>query len=823
MSKNGIESQNLDEVINNISDIMSNDNDNISETLIKKIIDDYLITIINNKTECQKFFNTLYSVIYPLKIRENSQNNKKEKKRNKKLFAIYPTIYSFNPKLTIFYIDYFLTILNQMITEKNKKHFSFFSLIFSDVIECFYNCKDDNININMKQKEKLYKKFYSFINEILAKNDGISQSFGCLLLTEFIEKCPLIKEQENIDVIFRDLSEYLEDKTFGCKYDLLNCILSLILKVEKLFKPYANLCLFRILDFLTDFDPIKRKLSINIVYTLALFCKEEIIVVKENIIEFLNILKEDNVPEIREVCLETLNIIENSNIQDINNKNGDINGTNNIKTVNSKIYNSNKSRFDMSDEKIFEFSDESNQEDSFAKGNYSTKKTKNNKNKIAIINSNNSNSIKKIKKINSYEECNKLNKGKSKKKIFNNNGNKGNNEQIINKFIKDSTPNNSFKKKSKINMLSNSFKSYINFKDISKNSMNINIYNSPIKNNLKTSEMNSRLNKSTDLRTTNYLSKRNIKNKSQKKNKYKDTNDELYKKFQKEKMLYQEIQKQMKERKPKKVPLSSFVKNKKKIFIRTNDTSKNTKNKKKIDISTRNGEVIENSRKLPQSQSQDHIYHEKQYKESIDSLYSNNKFYKKIKINNNDIEKNDIVDEKINMEPNINKLLEQINIIHEKQNNIFDLINKLKNKINTNYMILNKRITKIENYINNNNDTNAYDNSNSDYKDNKSKEDDYYLYKLLPLISSDNISKLDISTIEDIIMKLCLKSYNNKYDHNNSLIMISFFNQIIRTKINLKANVKKNMKDALNLLKIENNLKLSQNDMFTIDNIIRAI
>ena len=61
---------------------------------------------------------------------------------------------------------------------------------------------------------------------------------------------------------------------FECKLDLLNCTISLIFTGEKNFKPYANLCLFKVLDYLTDEEWMKRKLAINIVYTLVFYCKK---------------------------------------------------------------------------------------------------------------------------------------------------------------------------------------------------------------------------------------------------------------------------------------------------------------------------------------------------------------------------------------------------------------------------------------------------------------------------------------------------------------------------------------------------------------------
>ena len=52
-----------------------------------------------------------------------------------------------------------------------------------------------------------------------------------------------------------------DDKYFECKLDLLNWTISLIFAVEAKFKPYVNICLFMILDYLTDMDWMKRKLA----------------------------------------------------------------------------------------------------------------------------------------------------------------------------------------------------------------------------------------------------------------------------------------------------------------------------------------------------------------------------------------------------------------------------------------------------------------------------------------------------------------------------------------------------------------------------------
>lgn len=91
---------------------------------------------------------------------------------------------------------------------------------------------------------------------------------------------------------------------------MLYCTIKLIIVSKKKFGVYCNLYLFSILDYLTDDDWKIRKISIEIIYLLTNYCKAEILSVKDNIIEFLNILKDDKVPQVKEICFMTLNFIE---------------------------------------------------------------------------------------------------------------------------------------------------------------------------------------------------------------------------------------------------------------------------------------------------------------------------------------------------------------------------------------------------------------------------------------------------------------------------------------------------------------------------------
>ena len=333
MSEDSFEEENLDEFMIKASKILiEKEKPNPDKNSIMESLKQHLLSIYENKEEMDNFFKTINSVIFSedLKI------------IHKECFILYPIIFSFNPKLSLNYFNYFIDTLHISITEENKNFFIFFSEIFSEIMQIlFYSEKNKNI-INKKfmldksGKKILFNKIMNFCEENIKTNKKLEQSFGCLILTEFIEKCPLVKEEKNLEYIFKQISDYLDDRWFECKLDLLNCTMSLIFSVENKFKPYANTCLFRVMDYLTDTDPLMRKLSINIIYTLVFYCKEEILEVKDNIIEFLNVLKEDENDEIKEICKKILEFIQDDS-NNINSNNITIKNQkeNNIKILNN--------------------------------------------------------------------------------------------------------------------------------------------------------------------------------------------------------------------------------------------------------------------------------------------------------------------------------------------------------------------------------------------------------------------------------------------------------------------------------------------------------
>ena len=862
MSEEGeYEEQNLDEFLKNVSNILIKKEDDRKDKIIQTI-NNHLLTIINDQTLMENFFSTVSSIIFlPESNSQSSNSIRKKKNFNKEPFILYPIIYSFNPNITVNYIDYFLTSLKHSISEENKTDFSFLSSVFSDVVNVFYNNNSINDELDSQEKEKLYEKFFDFINDNIKVNKKTERYMGCLLLAEFIEKCPLINEEKYLGPLFKEFSAYLNDRWFQCKLDLLNCILTLIYTVKKNFSPHANVCLFRILDYLTDSDWMKRKLTINIVYTLVYYCREQIVDVKENIIEFLNVIKKDDIEEVREMCLQTLKFIEESypkkdKTPKENNYDKEVMINNNqIKNIINNINNNINTEFSpvITEEKKYEFSEDSlNNLD----------KNKNNCN--SDFNNIFDNKNEYISKNNNYFDNGfyiyNLIKGKSmSKNSFNNNNNsssqslkkndKNNESGVFNKNTCSTRTLDNQPNKNKL-IKYNTNKNFGNNLNANKS------YNNPNKNDIIEKK---KLNKSTEQRAVKMDKKNNVKNNNKKLKKI-DTNAELRDKFKKEKLLLQEVEKQINERRTNqpRIPSSGNQNAKKKTFKFSDP--KNKSNKKNIYVNKINEIPKENKNNINSQQQPESIDTDNdntKYRESIDMINSNNN--NSNNLNQNEINNIDNKEENIGSLNN-NHILEQLNKIQENQNNLMKIINSLKNTVDMNYFMLDKRITKLESYHNINNNINKNPNEdknvNNDflYKNeqqnqiiddemkieiiknkyisgkynealNEAKQNDKYLYRLLPLIVSENIPKIDLSLIEEVISELSLKlpKLCMGEGKNNINIILSFFNQVIRSRINLKLIIQINLKDILQLMKTEYILKMSQNDITNIDIILKSL
>ena len=153
-------------------------------------------------------------------------------------------------------------------------------------------------NASDEEKKEIYEVLQTFCLFNINQESKEMQICGSLCLSRLIENCPLVLSKNYMKCIWDSILNYLEKKTYHAKSELLDSLISLIFAAESQFKTYTTVTLYKVLDFLTDNDWIKRKLAIDIVYTLSNYCPNEVFPLKSHIIEFLSVLKSDNVKDL---------------------------------------------------------------------------------------------------------------------------------------------------------------------------------------------------------------------------------------------------------------------------------------------------------------------------------------------------------------------------------------------------------------------------------------------------------------------------------------------------------------------------------------------
>ena len=235
-------------------------------------------------------------------------------------------LYNISIGIYSYYLNPILSIIQSLIIDKNIEFLPNIPEIFVKIIQ---NLILDDINAKNKRLNNDEKKIYEILQNFCFFNIKIdkelNQVIGGQCLTKLIENCSFLLKDEYIKIITENIITELSNENFNAKYELLNCLISLILGVEKLFNPYATIVFNNILDFLANEDWKQRKLALNIIYTLSLYCKDEIMPLKEHLLIILDVLKRDKIKEIRDISFLILKIYENEkkpkkNLMTINKK-----------------------------------------------------------------------------------------------------------------------------------------------------------------------------------------------------------------------------------------------------------------------------------------------------------------------------------------------------------------------------------------------------------------------------------------------------------------------------------------------------------------------
>ena len=251
-----------------------------------------------------------------------------------------------NKKKTIYfqYISSVLSIIQSLTKDTNNSIFPSIANTYAEIVQntmptdIIYASED----LDMEEK-RAYEMLQGFCIYNMKQEEKANRIIGSLCLTKLVENCPIVLQEQYMKFIWDNIITYIDTKNYTAKYELLNCLISLILGAEGLFSPFANSTLYKVLDFLTEDDWNKRKLALNVIYTLIFYCKDEIIPLKDHIINFLRVLKTDKVKEVREVCLLILQIFnENEPIKKKNEKEKSIGSIINKNKVGKNTFNMEK-------------------------------------------------------------------------------------------------------------------------------------------------------------------------------------------------------------------------------------------------------------------------------------------------------------------------------------------------------------------------------------------------------------------------------------------------------------------------------------------------
>lgn len=156
---------------------------------------------------------------------------------------------------------------------------------------------------------------FCFYNIKLKENNNQLVGIICLniLLTEI--NYSFLNINNFVFYIWDKLLIYLDSPSFYPKSYLLKYIYDFISKFKIPFKPFVNIAIYKILEFIDINDASIRKASLNILGLLISFYPNEIEPIKNSIMQLLVILHNDNDGNIRNKSIYIYNKIKPNIIQ----------------------------------------------------------------------------------------------------------------------------------------------------------------------------------------------------------------------------------------------------------------------------------------------------------------------------------------------------------------------------------------------------------------------------------------------------------------------------------------------------------------------------
>lgn len=275
----------------------------------KNILFDYyklIKEIISNKT----------LTIYLLHIISREINNSSSLLEKELLLTLLPEFYipfiNTNISLTDPYLSRILTSIQSNILSEISP--LYIGEIFKTIILYIFN-EDDNLNDN-SNREIIYKDLFEICQGFCLYNMRQAQYnyqlSGVICLNFLLNEInySFLNIKNYMIYIWEKIDFFLTFQNFEPKEYLLKYLFDFISKFRIYFKPYINLTIYKILEFLDNKNSNIRINSLNVLNLLISFYPNEIKPIKSLIIQLLTILSNDKNENIRNKSIDIYNKIE---------------------------------------------------------------------------------------------------------------------------------------------------------------------------------------------------------------------------------------------------------------------------------------------------------------------------------------------------------------------------------------------------------------------------------------------------------------------------------------------------------------------------------
>ena len=252
------------------------------------------------------------SIMYILHIISREINKSLSLREKQLLLSLLPKF--FNPflstdiTLTYPYLSRILTSIQSNILSGIPE--IYIGEIFKEIIYYLFNDEERKVRNNINKDLFEICQGFCFYNIKLKENNNQLVGIICLniLLTEI--NYSFLNINNFVFYIWDKLLIYLDSPTFYPKSYLLKYIYNFISKFKTPFKPYVNIAIYKILEFIDINDASIRKASLNILGLLISFYPNEIEPIKNSIMQLLVILHNDNDGNIRNKSIYIYNKIK---------------------------------------------------------------------------------------------------------------------------------------------------------------------------------------------------------------------------------------------------------------------------------------------------------------------------------------------------------------------------------------------------------------------------------------------------------------------------------------------------------------------------------